>query len=346
MPGVGVNGDGSAIFVATTSGPSAYTATVVGGLLNGVAAPLTTVEQSTVAYSGTRWGDFVGVAADPAGNGAVWIGHELAAADGGWRTSVIRVVSDATAPTTPGAMSESQFVPQTLTGSVSVRTSWGAATDADSGVRGYLVGLSTDGGPFIGPETPGTSITQRLLIGHAYRYRVQAVDAVGLVGSAATGPTFHPTLYQSTSSTTFAGSWPTHTNAVFSGGSARYSTSTGASATFTATLARSIAIVGTQATTRGSFRVYVDGVLKATVSASAPTTIYRRILYQASWPSAGTHSVKIVISGTAGHPRVDVDAFVVLRSAGRRAGGVRARASPPPRPDRRGPSRRGGACRG
>jgi hypothetical protein len=102
-------------------------------------------------------------------------------------------------------------------------------------------------------------------------------------------------------------------NAVFSGGSSRFSSSTGASATFTATLARSIAFVTTQATTRGSFRVYVDGVLKATVNPALSTTIYRRILYQASWPTAGTHSVKIVVSGTAGHPRVDVDAFVVLR---------------------------------
>lgn len=314
MPGVGVNADGSAIFVATTSGPSAHPATVIGAFLNtGTGVPLTTVEASTAAYTGARWGDFVGVAADPAGNGAVWIAHELVSSTGSWRTSVIRVVSDATPPTVPGAVSQAQVVPQTLTGSVSVRTSWGPATDADSGVRGYLVEVSTDAGPFLGAETVGTSITQRLLLGHTYRYRVRAVDAVGLVGPASVGPTYRPTLFQSTTSTTYAGSWGTHVNAVFSGGSSRFSSSTGASATFTATLARSIAFVTTQATTRGSFRVYVDGVLKATVNPALSTTIYRRILYQASWPTAGTHTVKIVVSGTAGHPRVDVDAFVVLR---------------------------------
>jgi hypothetical protein len=36
-------------------------------------------------------------------------------------------------------------------------------------------------------------------------------------------------------------------------------------------------------------------------------------VYQFNWSSAGTHKVKIVVSGTSGHPRVDLDAFVVLR---------------------------------
>ena len=67
------------------------------------------------------------------------------------------------------------------------------------------------------------------------------------------------------------------------------------------------------AASRGSFKVYVDGVLKAWVSTYSTTTKFRQVVYQYSWPTAGTHNIKIVVGGTLGHPRVDVDAFVVLR---------------------------------
>ncbi|HET9614336.1 MAG TPA: hypothetical protein VFP22_05960 [Candidatus Limnocylindrales bacterium] len=315
MPGIGIDGHGSAILVATTSdGTSVDPTTVLGGFMaGGGAVPLTAIETSSVAYTGSRWGDYVGVAADPSATGSVWIGHELAANDGSWRTTVVRAVSDGTPPTAPGALAQAIVSPATLGGSVSVRTSWAAATDADSSVRGYRVEISADGGPFAGAETVGTSVTNQLLIGHSYQYHVSAVNVVGLVGAAAVGPIYRPTLYQSTTSTTYSGTWSSQTNAVYSGGSSRYSSTAGAAATFSTTLARSVAIVVTRATTRGSFKVYVDGVYKATVSSYGSPTIYRRILYQISWSTAGTHTVKIVVAGTAGHPRVDLDAFVVLR---------------------------------
>ena len=39
----------------------------------------------------------------------------------------------------------------------------------------------------------------------------------------------------------------------------------------------------------------------------------RRVIFQRAWGSVGTHTIKVVPVGTAGHPRVDIDAFVVLR---------------------------------
>jgi hypothetical protein len=315
MPGIGLNRDGSVFFVATKSDPvSTYPTTVLGGVMVGSPImPLTDLETSSTSYTGSRWGDYVGVATDPSGNGAVWVEHELVAGDGTWRTSVVRVVSDGVAPSAPGAVTQSIVNPQTLTDAVSVRTSWGAATDADSGIRGYLVQISTDGGPFVGAVQPGTTSTHQLLVGHSYRYRIQAIDVVGLMGPATFGPLYRPMLYQSTSSTTYSGTWATQSSSLFSGGSTRFSSTAGAAATFTAASVRGIAVVVTQATTRGSFKVYVDGVLKATVSSAASPTIYRRMLFQFAWATAGTHSVKVVVSGTAGHPRVDVDAFVALQ---------------------------------
>jgi hypothetical protein len=200
-----------------------------------------------------------------------------------------------------------------LGSTVTVRTAWGAATDADSGVRGYLVERSDDSGPFVGLESPSAAISAPLRLAHRVQYRISAIDAVGNVGAPVLGPSYVPTLYQSTSSTTYTGSWATSSSTAYSGGSARASSTAGATATFTATSARNVAIVVTRATTRGSFKVYVDNVYRGTVSTYGSPTAYRRIIWQYGWSTAGTHKIKLVISGTKGHPRVDLDAFVVLR---------------------------------
>ena len=93
----------------------------------------------------------------------------------------------------------------------------------------------------------------------------------------------------------------------------RFASLAGRYATFTTTTARSIGFVTTKASSRGSFRVYVDGVYKATISTYSTTTQVRRIVYQFNWATPGTHKIRIYVLGTSGHPRVDVDAFVVLR---------------------------------
>jgi hypothetical protein len=317
MPGVGINADGSVFLTATKTDPtSVYPTTVVGAVLAGSGfSPYADIEASTVAYTGDRWGDYVGVAADPSGAGAVWVEHELVASDGTWRTSVIRVVSDGTVPGAPGTVSQAPVVASTLGATIPVRTSWGAASDADSGVVKYLVERSDDGGiSYFGVTTPSASITQPLLVGRLVRYRISAIDAVGNIGAPTYGPLYRPTLYQSnTSATVYTTGWGSSTSTSFSGGSAKYSSTAGKYATFTATSARSIAIVATKAKTRGSFKVYVDGVYKGTISCYSTTTKYRQLVYQFSWSTAGTHKVKIVVSGTSGRPRVDLDAFVVLR---------------------------------
>ena len=317
MPGVGINGDGSAFLSATvTDETSTYPTTVVGAYLAGVGiSPFEVIEASDRAYKGSRWGDYVGIAADPAGSGAVWLSHELVAADGTWRTSVIRMVSDGTDPGAPGALAYASVPPATLGTTIPVRISWGPATDVGGGVTGYLVARSVDGGPYDAPTVlvNGTSTVRALLVGHTYRFKVTAVDAVDNQGPPTTGPIFRPTLYQQTSGTVYGGTWGTVSGASYSGGSARYASVAGKSATFTATSARSIGIIVPKGSTRGSFKVYVDGAYKATVSEYNAATQYRQLVYQYAWSTPGTHKVKILVVGTAGHPRVDIDAFVVLR---------------------------------
>jgi hypothetical protein len=315
--GIGINVDGTAFLTATQSdGTSTYPTTVVAvdRPIDGITS-YQPIESSTNAYTGSRWGGYIGIASDPSGVESVWMAHELAAASGGWRTSVVRLTSDGYQPTTPTAIRETVLPPATLGATVPVRISWGAAADPGSGVTGYFVSQAIDGGPFhvIGAASPGTSTVRPLSIGHAYRFQVVAVDGFGNISAALVGPTFTPTVYQQTSHTTYSGTWTTSTSSSYSGGTTKQTSTAGRSATFTATNARSIAIVTAIGTARGSFKVYVDGVYKATVSTYSATNRYRRIVYSYSWSSAGTHKIKIVVKGTAHHPRVDLDGFIVLR---------------------------------
>jgi hypothetical protein len=57
----------------------------------------------------------------------------------------------------------------------------------------------------------------------------------------------------------------------------------------------------------------VDGALATTIDLNAPTLGPRRVAFTRTWGSLATHTVTIKVLGTAGHPLVEVDAFLVVR---------------------------------
>jgi len=59
--------------------------------------------------------------------------------------------------------------------------------------------------------------------------------------------------------------------------------------------------------------VYINGVLTSTVNLYSATDQTRRLVFTRSFSSIATRSIKIVVVGTAGHPRVVVDQLFVLR---------------------------------
>ena len=109
----------------------------------------------------------------------------------------------------------------------------------------------------------------------------------------------------------FSAGWRTASSRRYSGGTTAYAATSGASASYRFS-GTSVAWVTAVGPTRGSAQVWVDGVRRATVSTSAATTSLRRLAFATSWPKQGTHTIRIVVVGTPGHPRVDVDAFVRL----------------------------------
>jgi hypothetical protein len=111
---------------------------------------------------------------------------------------------------------------------------------------------------------------------------------------------------------TYSGTWHTATYASFSGGTVRYSGVAGASVKLSFS-GRSIAVVSTLAANRGAVKVYIDGVFVTTVDTFAASTTYRRVIWSRTFSSYSSHTIKLVVVGTAGRPRFDLDAFLVLK---------------------------------
>jgi hypothetical protein len=95
------------------------------------------------------------------------------------------------------------------------------------------------------------------------------------------------------------------------GGSVDFATVSGKKATFSFT-GKQVAWVSTIASNRGSAKASLDGGAATTVNKHGTATKPAMVVYTAT-KTAGTHSLVVNVLGTAGHPRVDVDAFLVIK---------------------------------
>jgi hypothetical protein len=235
-------------------------------------------------------------------------------AGGGTATSELYLAGDVTPPKTAPPLTGlrsaialgSYYLPGSLT--------WTAADSGGSGLASYDVARSLDGGAYALIATGLTSPTLNVLLsyGHSFRFEVRAHDHAGNVGAWSVGVLNYPSLVQQSTAVVYGGSWSTSSSVAYSGGSVRYSSVAGSYASL-AFSGRAVNFVTTRGPTRGAAKVYIDGIYVTTVSLYASTTTYRYVAYQKTWGWSGTHTIRIVIVGTAGHPRVDVDAFGLLR---------------------------------
>jgi hypothetical protein len=108
----------------------------------------------------------------------------------------------------------------------------------------------------------------------------------------------------------FGKGWTKGTCSCYSGGATRYSTRYGSTAKFTFT-GSFIEFVSERTSNRGAFAVYLDGRRVSTVNLHSSVPQNAVDVWQHSFGARGTHTLKIVNLASAGHPRIDVDAFVV-----------------------------------
>jgi len=302
-------GTSYAVTISRTNFSSAVDLSVAGlpaGATGSFSPDPTTGTSSTLAVTTSKTGTIT-----PAGTYPLTI---TGVGGGLTRTTLATlVVTDGIAPTVV-APKYSLFHPTQLgTAAIPVRSAW-SASDA-SGVASYQLQRQVDSGAWAAVSLPSAttkSIDQSLTLGSRYRYRVMATDGNGNASGWVYGRTVLPIMNQeTTSAVAYTGSWTALSTTYASGGTLKYATAAGASATFTFS-GSSVVWVGYLGPSRGSANVYVDGVFKATINLYSLTYASKRIAYAYNWGSNGAHTLKVVVVGTVGHPRIDVDGFATL----------------------------------
>lgn len=231
-------------------------------------------------------------------------------------TSVTATFSDFAKPTATAPTAALRNSTSLSGSSVRIRVSWTASDTGGSGIKRYELSKSTNGGTswtVVSTTLTGTTHDAIVASSGSIRYRVRAVDKAGNVGSWMYGPNLTARLtQQSSTSVKYGKTWTAYTLSSCSGGSARYSTTAGATASYTFT-GRAIGFVTTKSWTRGQARIYINGVLQATIDLRASSTSYRVVAWQMTWSTSATRTIKVEVVGTSGRPRADLDAFAVLR---------------------------------
>lgn len=197
-------------------------------------------------------------------------------------------------------------------GNVPVRIKW-SAFDATSGVKSYRVDESVDGGAYttVGRALRATSKVLSLPSGHSYRFRVRATDHAGNVGRYSIGKVFHVRLFEENKpAVAYTSGWTRVAQPGASGGFVRETTLAGRKATFTFSGVQ-VGFVTTTSPDNGEAKIMIDGRRAGVVDTNAPDAA-AQMRFVETLPGAGPHTFVVDGLGTAGHPNVDVDAFVVI----------------------------------
>jgi hypothetical protein len=227
-----------------------------------------------------------------------------------------RITIDTTAPVVSAPVLGFR-VGRSLSGtSVPVKVAW-TGTDNVSGIAAYTLERSADGGAsYTGLSLDSPTATSRsttLAAGiTSHRFRVKAMDAAGNASAPKAGPAMTVSLVDDASAkVVYRGAWTRSTPASASGATLHSTTSAGASAKISFT-GRAIAWVAPEGSSRGKAAVYLDGRRVATVDLR-DAAASKVVVFAKTFASSGQHTLRIVASGTAGRPRVDVDAFVIVK---------------------------------
>jgi hypothetical protein len=248
----------------------------------------------------------------PAGDGSKTVFAEFRNGAGAVSSAASHSITlDTTAPVITQAPAPSFLTGHMGPVTVPIKISW-AGTDATSGINHYTLEESVNNAPFVLAGSPAAAnATVNLKPGFSYRFEVQATDNAGNVSAFTVGAAFTLSAFQENSNAiTYSSGWARQAVAGAYGGSVKFATLAGKTAKFSFTGSQ-VAWVSTLGANRGSAAVTVDGVAAGNVSTHAAATKPAMIVFTKTVPT-GAHSVLLKVLGTAGHPRVDVDAFLVI----------------------------------
>jgi hypothetical protein len=140
---------------------------------------------------------------------------------------------------------------------------------------------------------------------------VTATDNAGNTSAATAGKTYTLTRFQENSSSiSYSSGWTRQALSGASGGYVKYATVAGNTATFTFTGIQ-VAWVSTQGPKYGSAGVKLDSGPGQTINTNYSVNRFAHVVDVIS-TSLASHKLVVKVLGTSGHPRIDIDDFVVL----------------------------------
>jgi hypothetical protein len=239
-------------------------------------------------------------------------------ATNGVGTGPASTASNPVTPTAPAIdVPSATFVRPSAVGAVTIPVleSWPADSDPN-GICGYRLQESMNGGRYSGVRLRSpvsTSVAMQLYPSTTYSFRLSVTDCAGISSGWGVQPDFAPLAWQESSARlSYSEAWRTVGISGAYGGSLKYSTATGASVTG-AFFATGMAWVSETGPRFGKATVYVDGVAVKTVNLYSASVHEAQIVWKEGWSTPQVkHSIKIVAKGTAGRPRVDLDALLTL----------------------------------
>jgi hypothetical protein len=190
--------------------------------------------------------------------------------------------------------------------------SWNG-TDATSGINHYTLYQSTSGGAYTQiASTSSTQFITKLGPGHTFRFKMTATDNAGNTSAGKLSVIYKLSKFQEDSAAiAYSTGWTRQTLSGANGGSVDYATVAGKTATLTFTGIQ-VAWMSTEGSSRGSASVKLDSGTANTINTHATSTEAAHIVDVVTTSSGGAHKLVVKVLGTSGHPRIDIDAFVVL----------------------------------
>jgi kumamolisin len=198
-----------------------------------------------------------------------------------------------------------------LTSTVPVTVKW-RGMDATSGVNHYTLFQKTDDGSWTDDGTSTSpAMNLRLAPGARYRFKVSAIDNANNMSATSAGKTYTlKRIQEKAHSIAYSSGWKRHARHGASGGHVKSAKVAGKTATLSFK-GIEVAWVSTKGSAYGSAKVKLGSRAAKTIHLHSPKSKTAWIVDVISGKS-GAHKLLIKVLGSHAHPRVDVDAFVVL----------------------------------
>lgn len=196
---------------------------------------------------------------------------------------------------------------------VRVTVAW-SGTDDESGVASYHLQERIGGGKWRAvrlASTTATSVQVDTRPGVRHQFRLKARDKAGNATDWIQSVGFVPKVSESDGAR-LLGSWAVSKDGAASGGQTRVTTQKGAKATLTFR-GSAVGVMSALGPNLGQARISIDGAVVDVIDLNSQSAQDRQVIYSRSWSSTRKHTITVEALGTGGRPRVDVDAFVLLR---------------------------------